>query len=60
MRIPKTLEETKSQPQQELFEEDPYTYRIFCTNLDGKAQGRLSRQNNYITLYRHYNALKKG
>ncbi len=34
MRIP---EDTKSQTQQELFEEDRYTYRIFCTNLHGKA-----------------------
>ena len=34
MRIP---DDTKSQTQQELFEEDQYTYRIFCTNLNGKA-----------------------
>jgi hypothetical protein len=27
----------KSQIQQELFEEDQYTYRIFCTNLNEKA-----------------------
>jgi len=37
MRIPKKPEDTKSQMQQELFEADPYTYRIFCTNLNGKA-----------------------
>jgi hypothetical protein len=34
MRIP---EDPKSRTQQELFEEDRYTYRIFCTNLNGKA-----------------------
>ena len=34
MRIPK---DTKSRSQQELFEEDRYTYRIFCTSLKGKA-----------------------
>jgi hypothetical protein len=34
MRIPK---DPKSQIQQELFEEARYTYRIFCTNLKGKA-----------------------
>ena len=34
MRIP---DDTKSRTQQELFEEDQYTYRIFCTNLNGKA-----------------------
>lgn len=37
MRITKKPENTKSQTQQELFEEDQYTYRIFCTNLNGKA-----------------------
>jgi len=43
MRIPKKPEETKSQAQQELFEEDPYTYRIFCTNLRGKAHELIER-----------------
>ena len=37
MRLPKKPEDTKSQTQQELFEKDQYTYRIFCTNLKGKA-----------------------
>jgi hypothetical protein len=36
MRIPKKPEEGK-QTQRELFEENRYTYRIFCTNLSGKA-----------------------
>jgi hypothetical protein len=36
MRIPKKPEEGK-QTQRELFEENLYTYRIFCTNLSGKA-----------------------
>jgi hypothetical protein len=36
MRIPKKPEEGK-QTQRELFEENQYTYRIFCTNLSGKA-----------------------
>ena len=43
MRIPRKPEETKHQTQQELFEEDPYTYRIFCTNLDGKAHEAIER-----------------
>ncbi len=37
MRLPKKPEDTKKQTQQELFEEDHYSYRIFCTNLSGKA-----------------------
>ncbi len=37
MRLPKKPEETKNQTQQELFEEAQYAYRIFCTNLNGKA-----------------------
>ncbi|MEN6420479.1 MAG: IS1380 family transposase [Smithella sp.] len=37
MRLPKKPEETKNQIQQELFEEDHYSYRIFCTSLSGKA-----------------------
>ena len=34
MRIPKNI---KSRAQQELFEDNRYTYRIFCTSLSGKA-----------------------
>jgi len=38
MRIPKEQSATPGQPiQGELFEEDRYTYRIFCTDLRGKA-----------------------
>lgn len=37
MRCPKKPEDTKSQTQQELFEKDHYTHRIFCTNRNGKA-----------------------
>jgi len=36
MRIPKELKQPLNQ-QQVLFEDDKYTYRIFCTNLAGKA-----------------------
>ena len=36
MRIPKNRQDGK-QTQNELFEEDLYTYRIFCTNLCGNA-----------------------
>jgi hypothetical protein len=37
MRIPKEQSATPAKPiQGELFEEDRYTYRIFCTNLRGK------------------------
>lgn len=43
MRIPKKPEDTKSQTQQELFEEDQYAYRIFCTNLNGKAHKVIER-----------------
>lgn len=43
MRLPKKPEEIKSQPQQELFEKDPYTYRIFCANLNGKAHEAIER-----------------
>jgi len=43
MRIPKKPKETKSQPQQELFEEAQYTYRIFCTSLTGKAHEAIER-----------------
>ena len=38
MRIPKELKRASKQPQQcVLFEDDQYTYRIFCTSLAGKA-----------------------
>ena len=38
MRILKELKESSSQPQQcVLFEDDKYTYRIFCTDLAGAA-----------------------
>ena len=38
MRIPKEIKVTPGQPvQQELFEKDRYTYRIFCTNISGPA-----------------------
>jgi hypothetical protein len=38
MRIPKEQKHASKQPVQcELFEDDRYTYRIFCTNLRGKA-----------------------
>ena len=37
MRIPKEQSASPTQPLQgELFEEDRYTYRVFCTNLRGK------------------------
>jgi hypothetical protein len=37
MRIPKEQSSSPTQPLQgELFEEDRYTYRVFCTNLKGK------------------------
>jgi hypothetical protein len=37
MRIPKEQSSSPTQPLQgELFEEDRYTYRIFCTDLQGK------------------------
>lgn len=38
MRIPKEKEKVSGKAVQcELFEEDRYTYRVFCTNLSGKA-----------------------
>ena len=38
MRIPKEKKQRLKQPQQcKLFEDDKYTYRIFCTDLAGKA-----------------------
>jgi len=43
MRIPKELKRASSQPQQcVLFEDDQYTYRIFCTSLAGKAHEVIS------------------
>jgi Transposase DDE domain group 1 len=43
MRLPRKPEGTKSQTQQELFEEDYYSYRIFCTSLTGKAHEVIER-----------------
>ncbi|HQF85579.1 MAG TPA: IS1380 family transposase [Smithellaceae bacterium] len=43
MRMPKQPEETNNQTQQELFEKDQYTYRIFCTSLNGKAHEVIER-----------------
>jgi hypothetical protein len=37
MRIPRKPDKEERQAQQALFEEDQYVYRIFCTNLNGKA-----------------------
>jgi hypothetical protein len=37
MRIPKTRLASNQQVQCALFEDDNYTYRIFCTNLSGQA-----------------------
>jgi hypothetical protein len=38
MRIPREQKQASKQPRQcVLFEDDKYTYRIFCTNLAGKA-----------------------
>ena len=37
MRIPKEIETTGQPIQRMIFEEDRYTYRIFCTNLSGPA-----------------------
>jgi hypothetical protein len=38
MRFPKELKTSPGKPMQfELFEDDQYTYRIFCTSLTGKA-----------------------
>jgi len=37
MRIPRKPDDNEKQTQHELFEEDQYTYRIFCTNLNGTA-----------------------
>jgi hypothetical protein len=37
MRIPKEEVASSEQVQWELFEEDRYTYRVFCTSLKGKA-----------------------
>lgn len=44
MRIPKEEDSPPSQPLQgELFEEDRYTYRVFCTDLRGKAHKIISK-----------------
>lgn len=44
MRIAKELKQPSNQPQQcELFEDDKFTYRIFCTNLAGKAHKVIGR-----------------
>ena len=44
MRIPKEEDTPPGQPLQgELFEEDRYTYRIFCTDLRGKAHKIISK-----------------
>jgi hypothetical protein len=37
MRIPRKPDEDEKQVQHELFEEDQYIYRIFCTSLNGNA-----------------------
>jgi hypothetical protein len=37
MRIPRKPDESRKHKQHELFEENQYTYRIFCTSLVGKA-----------------------
>jgi hypothetical protein len=43
MRIPREHKQPSGQPQQcVLFEDDKYTYRIFCTNLAGKAHEIIS------------------
>lgn len=43
MRIPKENKQASNQPVQcQLFEDDCYTYRIFCTNLAGKAHSIIS------------------
>jgi hypothetical protein len=47
MRIAKDLEDTSNQPQQcVLFEDDNYTYRIFCTSLAGKAHEVIIEYDN--------------
>lgn len=44
MRIPKEQSASPGQPlQEELFEEDRYTYRVFCTNLKGKPHKIISQ-----------------
>jgi hypothetical protein len=44
MRIPKEQDTAPGQPLQgELFEEDRYTYRVFCTDLRGKAHKIISK-----------------
>jgi hypothetical protein len=43
MRIPKTRLTQNQQVQYALFEDDNYTYRIFCTNLSGQAHEVVSQ-----------------
>jgi hypothetical protein len=43
MRIPKEEVASSEQVQWELFDEDRYIYRVFCTNLKGKAHNVVSR-----------------
>ena len=42
MRIPKEALTSSEQVQWELFDEDRYTYRVFCTSLKGKAHSVVS------------------
>lgn len=47
MRIAKNLKVASNQPQQcLLFEDDKYTYRIFCTSLAGKAHEVITQYDN--------------
>ena len=44
MRIPKEQSAAPGQPlQEELFQEDRYSYRVFCTSLQGKAHKIISK-----------------
>ncbi len=43
MRIPRKPDEKEKQTQCELFGEDQYSYRIFCTSLSGKAHEVIDR-----------------
>jgi hypothetical protein len=47
MRIPKEKKKVSNQPVQcELFKDDRYVYRIFCTNLSGKAHKVIDEYDN--------------
>jgi hypothetical protein len=47
MRIAKNLKGASNQPQQcVLFQDDNYTYRIFCTNMAGKAHEVIGEYDN--------------